>query len=97
MVCPKAAQRLVHKLIINIPLLLMIINSWTRTHSHAASCASHGLNIDAHQRAELQLWLVHKRFGRAYLAYVRTACVRSCRDWLRTSANDHCTALLLRT
>ena len=41
---------------------------------------SHGLDIDAHQRAELQLWLVHKRFGRAYLC----ACVRSRRDWLRT-------------
>ena len=24
---------------------------------------SHGLDIDAHQRAELQLWLVHKRFA----------------------------------
>ena len=37
-------------------------------------------NIDVHQRAELQLWLVHKRFGKAYLR----ACVRSRRDWLRT-------------
>ena len=41
---------------------------------------SHGLDIDAHQRAELQLWLVHKRFGLAYLC----ACVRSHQDWLRT-------------
>ena len=41
---------------------------------------SHGLDIDAHQRAELQFWLVHKRFGRVYLC----ACVRSRRDWLRT-------------
>ena len=41
---------------------------------------SHGLDIDAHQRAELQLWLVHKRFGRAYIC----ACVRSRRDWLHT-------------
>ena len=40
---------------------------------------SHGLDIDAHQRAELQLWLVHKCFGWAYYA-----CVRSRRDWLRT-------------
>ena len=32
---------------------------------------SHGLDIDAHQRAELQLWLVHKRFGWGYLC----ACV----------------------
>ena len=36
----------------------------------------HGFDIDAHQRAELQLWLVHKRFGWAYLF----ACVRSRRD-----------------
>ena len=41
---------------------------------------THGLDTDAHQRAELQLWLVHKRFDRAYLC----ACVRSRRDWLRT-------------
>ena len=41
---------------------------------------SHGLDIDAHQRAELQLWLVHKRFHRPYLC----ACVRLRRDWLRT-------------
>ena len=41
---------------------------------------SHGIDIDAHQRAERQLWLVHKRFGRAYLC----VCVRSRRDWLRT-------------
>ena len=41
---------------------------------------SRGLNIDAHQRAKLQLWLVHKRFNRAYLC----AFVRSRRDWLRT-------------
>ena len=41
---------------------------------------SHGLDIDAHQRVELQLWLVHRRFGWAYLC----ACVRSRRDWLRT-------------
>ena len=41
---------------------------------------SHGFDIDAHQRTELQLWLVHKRFGWAYLC----ACVRSRRDWLRT-------------
>ena len=41
---------------------------------------SHGPDIDAHQWAELQLWLVHKRFlvGRIYV------CVRSRRDWLRT-------------
>ena len=58
----------------------LIINSWTRIHSHAASVQSHGLEIDAHQRAELQLWLVHKRFGWAYLC----ASVRSRRDWLRT-------------
>ena len=38
----------------------------------------HGLDIDAHQRAKLQLWLVHKRFGWAYLC----ACVRWHRDWL---------------
>ena len=61
-------------------LLLLIINSWTHTHSHAASVRSHGLEIDAQQRAELQLWLVHKRFGWAYLC----ACVRSRRDWLST-------------
>ena len=41
---------------------------------------SHGLDIDAHQRAELQLWLVNKRFGWAYLC----ACVRSHQDGLRT-------------
>ena len=41
---------------------------------------SHGLDIDAHQCAELHLGLVHKRFSRAYLC----ACVRSRRDWLRT-------------
>ena len=41
---------------------------------------SHGLDIDAHQRVKLQLWLVHKRFGWAYLC----ACVRSRRDWLWT-------------
>ena len=40
----------------------------------------HGLDIDAHKCTELQLLLVHKRFGRAYLC----ACVRSRRDWLRT-------------
>ena len=40
----------------------------------------HGLDIDAHQRTKLQLWLVHKRFGWVYLR----ACVRSHRDWLRT-------------
>ena len=42
---------------------------------------SHGLDIDAHQQAELQLWLVHKGFrivGRIYLrvyARVETDCV----------------------
>ena len=41
---------------------------------------SHRLNIDVHQRAELQLWLVHKRFGEAYLC----ECVRFGLDWLRT-------------
>ena len=41
---------------------------------------SHGLDIDTYQRAEPQLWLVHKRFGWAYLR----ACVRSRQDWLRT-------------
>ena len=41
---------------------------------------SHGLDIDAHQHAKLQLWLVQKCFGWAYLC----ACVRSRRDWLRT-------------
>ena len=41
---------------------------------------SRGLDIDAHQHAKLQLWLVHKRFGWAYLC----ACVRSRWDWLRT-------------
>ena len=41
---------------------------------------SHGLDIDAHQRAEPQLWLVHKRFGWAYLC----AWVRSRQDWLRS-------------
>ena len=39
---------------------------------------SHGLDIDAHQRAERQLWLVHKHFSWAYLC----ACVRS-HHWLR--------------
>ena len=41
---------------------------------------SHGLDTDARQRAKLQLWLVHKLIGRAYLC----ACVRSHRDWLHT-------------
>ena len=41
---------------------------------------SHGLDIDAHQHAELQFLLVDERFGWAYLC----ACVRSCQDWLRT-------------
>ena len=40
---------------------------------------SHGLDIDAHNAPELQLWLVHKRFSWAYLC----ACVRSHPDWLR--------------
>ena len=60
-------------------VLLLINNSWTHTHSHAASVQSHGLDIDAHQHAELQLWLVHKRFGWACLC----AGVRSRQDWLR--------------
>ena len=46
---------------------------------------SHGLDIDAHQRAELQLWLVHKHFGRAYL----NAYVPSRADWLRTKRYQH--------
>ena len=44
----------------------------------------HGLDIDAHQRAKLQLWLVHKRFGRTYLC----AWVRPHRDWLRTKQDQ---------
>ena len=38
---------------------------------------SHGLDIDAHKRAKLQLWLVHKRFGWAYLCVCATDCVPS--------------------
>ena len=42
---------------------------------------SHGLDIDAHHRAELQFWLVHKRFGWAYYVHVyaraKTDCVPS--------------------
>ena len=34
---------------------------------------SHGLDIDAHQRAELQLWLVHKRL----YARAETDCIPS--------------------
>ena len=41
---------------------------------------SHGLDIDAHQHAELQLWLFHKHYAWSYLC----ACVRSRQDWLRT-------------
>ena len=59
-------------------LMLLIINSWTRTHRHAALGAISWPWHWCTQRAELQLWLVHKRFSWAYL----WACVRSRRDWL---------------
>ena len=64
-----------------LKLLLLIILEHVLT-VMLPKVRSHGLDIDAYQRAELQLLLVYmyKRFGWAYIC----ACVRSRRDWLRT-------------